>query len=70
MKLNESKCHLLVCGNKEKIMIAKIGNATIIETHEVKRLGFNIDRDLRFQNHMESTYIISRRKIKCSSQIV
>ena len=40
-----------------EITIAKIGDATVIETHEVKLLGFNIDRDLRFKNHMESTYI-------------
>ena len=26
MKLNESKCHLLVCGNKEEVIIAMIGN--------------------------------------------
>ena len=33
MKLNESKCHLLVCGNKEEVIIAKIGNSSVIETH-------------------------------------
>ena len=26
MKLNSSKCHLLVCGHKYESMIAKIGN--------------------------------------------
>ena len=44
-------------------MIAKIGDATVIETHEVKLLGFNIDRDLRFKNHMESTYIEAGKKL-------
>ena len=43
-------------------MIANISNATVIETHEVKLLGFNIDRDLRFKNHMESTYILKQEK--------
>ena len=33
MKLNSSKCHLLVCGHKYESMIAKIGNEQIIETH-------------------------------------
>ena len=44
-------------------MIDKIGDATLIETHEVKLLGFNIDRDLRFKNHMESTYIKAGKKL-------
>ena len=69
MKLNESKCHLLVCGNKEEVMIAKIGNATVIETHEVKLLGFNIDRDLRFKNHMESIYIKAGRKLNALARL-
>ena len=63
MKLNESRCNLLICGNKEDIMIAKIGDATAIKTHEAKLLGFNIDRDLRFKNHMESTYIKAGKKL-------
>ena len=56
-EIKRVKMYLLVCGNKEEIMIANTGNATVIETHEVKLLGFNIDRDLRFKNHIESTYI-------------
>ena len=54
MKLNESKCHLLVCGNKEEVIIAKIGHASVKETHEVKLLGITIDRELKFKNHMQS----------------
>ena len=69
MKLNESKCHLLVCGNKEEIMIAKIGNATVIESHEVKLLGFNIDRDLKFKNHMETTYIKAGTKLNALARL-
>ena len=69
MKLKESKCHLLVCGNKEEIMTAKIGNATIIETHKVKLLGFNIDRDLRFKYHMESTYIKAGKKLNTLARL-
>ena len=53
MKLNESKCQLLVCGNKEEVIIAKINNSSVIETHEVKLLGTLIDRNLRFKSHMQ-----------------
>ena len=35
----------------------------LLKTHEVKLLGFNIDRDLRFKNHMESTYIKAGKKL-------
>ena len=69
MKLNESKWHLIVCGNKDEIMIANIGNATVIETHKVKLLGFNIDRDLKFKNHMESTYIKAGKKLNALARL-
>ena len=69
MKLNESKCHLLVCGNKEEVIIAKIGNATVIESHEVKLLGINIDRDLRFKNHMNSLYNKAGKKLNALARL-
>ena len=51
MKLNDSKCNLLVCGNKEEVIIAKIGNAIITESYEVKLLGAIIDCDISFKKH-------------------
>ena len=48
LKFNESKCHLLLCGNKEEVTIAKIGSSSVIETHEVRLLGVIINRDLSF----------------------
>ena len=53
MKLNESKCQLLVCGNKEEVIIAKMNNSSVIETHELKLLGTLIDRNLRFNSHVQ-----------------
>ena len=38
MKLNESKCKLLISGNKEEVIIATVGSAKIIESHEVTLL--------------------------------
>ena len=61
MKLNESKCHLLVCGIKEEVVISNIGNSSIIETNEVKLLGVTIDRELKFKKH---------EKVKCSRKTV
>ena len=56
MKLNESKCHLLVCGNKSAKMTVNIGNFKINEADEVKLLGVLIDKKLKFDNHMNSNY--------------
>ena len=43
MKLNFSKCHLLVCGHQFESMILKIENTMVIETNLVKLLGIKID---------------------------
>ena len=69
MKLNEAKCHLLVCGNKEEVIIAKIGNSSVIETHAVKLLGIVIDRDLRFKKHMQSILCKAGKKLNALSRL-
>ena len=48
MKLNNSKCHLLVCCRKEEIIVANVVHSSIVESHEVKLLGITIDRELKF----------------------
>ena len=63
MKLNESKCQLLVCGNKEEVIIAKIKNSSVIGTHEVKLLGTLIDRNLRFKSHIQLICSMVGKKI-------
>ena len=52
MKLNSSKCHLLVGGHKYEQMIGTIGNSKVIESHIVKLLGIFIDSDLTFNHHI------------------
>ena len=69
MKLNESKCHLLVCGNKEDV-IAKICHASVIETHEVKLLGIIIDRQLKFKNHMQLIYSKAGKKLNALARLL
>ena len=39
MKLNSSKCHLLVCGHKNECMITNVTGSMWIEEHDVKLLG-------------------------------
>ena len=52
MKLNSSKCHLLISGNKHESMICKIGSSQVIETHLVKRLGVKIESELSFNTYL------------------
>ena len=54
MKLNSSKCHLLVCEHKYESMICKIGNVPVIKKHKVKLLGFSIEFELTFDSHLKS----------------
>ena len=69
MKLNESKCHLLVRGIKEEVVIANIGNSSIIETHEVKLLGVTIDRELKFKKHVQSIYSKAGKKLNALARL-
>ena len=53
MKLNSSKCHLLVCRHKYESMIAKIGNEQIIETNRITLLGILIESELKFESYLK-----------------
>ena len=64
MKLNESKCKLLISGNKEEVIIATVGSAKIIESHEVTLLGCHIDRELNLNDHVNNKYKTAGKKLK------
>ena len=48
MKMNASKCHLFVSGNKYEHMWARVGNDLIWESRTIKLLGITIDNELKF----------------------
>ena len=52
MKLNTDKCHLIISGNKHESLWTDIWNDKIWESNNVKLLGVNIDRDLKFNGCM------------------
>ena len=56
MKLNESKRKLLISGHKEEVIIASVGETKIIESHKVTLLGISIDRELKFNDHVNNSY--------------
>ena len=69
MKLNDSKSHLLVCGNKIEVILAKVGNALVVESHEVKLLGVVIDRDLKFKSHIKFICKKAGKKLNALSRL-
>ena len=56
MKLNESKCKLLISGDKEEVIITSVGETKIIESHKVTLLGISSDRELKFNVHVNDNY--------------
>ena len=63
MKLNESKCKLLVTGNKEEVIIASVGDVNVVESHKVKLLGICIDRELKFNENVNIKCNIAGKKL-------
>ena len=63
MKLNQSKCKILISGNKEEVIIATVGETKIIESHKVKLLGIYIDRELKLNDHVNSSYKKAGKKL-------
>ena len=69
MKLNSSKCHLLVCGNKFECMLCEIRGSQIIETHLVQPLGVNIESELTFKNHVGIVCRKASQKLNALSRL-
>ena len=69
MKLNSTKCHLLVCGHKFECMLCEIRGSQIIETHLVKLLGANIESELTFKNHMGIVCRKASQKLNALSRL-
>ena len=69
MKLNFSKCNLLVCGHKYESMILKIDNTIVIETNPVKLLGIKIESELTFNKYMEMVCKKASQKLNALSRL-
>ena len=63
MKLNTDKCHLIISGNKHESLWTDIAIDKIWESNNVKLVGVNIDRDLKFNGHMLSICSEANRKL-------
>ena len=54
MKMNASKCHLFVSGNKYEHVWARVRNDLIWESRTIKLLGITIDNELKFDVHISN----------------
>ena len=63
MKMNASKCHLFVSGNKYEHMWARVGSDLIWKSRTVKLLGITIDNELKFDVHISNICKKAQRKL-------
>ena len=69
IKINASKCHLFVSGNKHEHMRAKIGDDQIWEFRTVKLLGVTIDNELKFDEYISNVCKKAQRKLNVLTRI-
>ena len=67
MKANPEKCHLLI--NAGRPATVKIGKHTISNSYCKKLLGFQIDSQLNFNNHLETIIKKASQKVHVLARI-
>ena len=69
MKLNTDKCHLLISGNKNEYMWAKLDEDIVWESNDVELLGVTIDNNLRFDKHVSNICLKANRKLSSLTRV-
>ena len=69
MKLNESKCHLLFCGNSKNSRSVNVGSFIIEQENEVNLLGIVIDKQSKFDNHIYTIYKKAGNKLNALGRL-
>ena len=69
MKLNTDKCHLLVSGNKNGQMWAKLDIDIVWESNDVKLLGITLNNKLKFDKHVSNICSKANRKLSTSTRV-
>ena len=69
MKLNSDKCHLLVSGHHYEEMFVNIGKDIIWESKTVKLLGITIDKELKFDKHINLVCSKANKKLNVLSRM-
>ena len=69
MKQNTDKCHLLVSGNKQEHMWAKLAQDVTWESNSVKLLGVTIDIDLKFYKHVSNICSKANKELSALARV-
>ena len=69
MKPNTDKCHLLISGNKNEYMLAKLDQDIVWESNDAKLLGVTIDNNLRFDKHVSNIFLKVNRKLSALTRV-
>ena len=69
MKLNSDKCHLLVSGHHYEEVLVNIGKDIIWESKTVKLLGITIDKELKFDKHINQVCSMANKKLNVLSRM-
>ena len=69
MKLNSDKCLLLVSGYHYEEMFINIGNKRILESKNVELLRITINKDLKFDKHVNKKCSQAKRKLNVLSRM-
>ena len=70
IKLNTDKCHLLISGNKNEQMWAKLDRDIVWESSDVKLLGITLDNNLKFNEHVSNNCSKANRKLSALTRVV
>ena len=69
MKLNKSKCHFLVSGNKFEHLWINVGGTKIWESNSETMLGVQIERNLKFDKHVTELCKKAGRKLSALTRL-
>ena len=69
MKLNTDRCHLLISGNENEYMWAKLDEDIIWESNDAELLGAKIDNNLRFDKDVSNICLKVNRKLSALTRV-
>ena len=70
LKLNTDKCHLLISGNKNEYIWAKLGQDIVLECNDVELPGVSINSNLRFGKYVSNICLKGNRKRSALTRVV
>ena len=70
MKLNHSKCHFIIPSNSPEYLWIKVGEQIIWESKQEKLLGITVDKNLKFDRHVENICKKASAKVTALARLI